>query len=876
MRQNWHTLSVNEVIKQFGSDPHSGLLEEEVKKRQQKFGLNKLSEEKPQSGPGLFLGQFRSFLIYILVVAGVVSLFLGDYTDAVVIFGSVFLSVFIGFYQENKTSNILHALKKIVQIKTFVLRDGNEKEIKQSELVPGDIFFLAAGGKVPADGRLIENFDLKVNESVFTGEWLASDKNTEILPEKTILSDRDNMVYMGCVVESGRGKAIVTETGAKTELGKLAELIRETKEEKTPYQIKINNLSKVIGIAVIVGSFLIFGLGILTEKGVLEMFLTSVAAAVGAIPEGLTVAITVILTLGMQRILKNQGLVRKMAAAETLGNTSIICTDKTGTLTLAQMQIAGIFTEDKELLSDGKKFTETIDKNGSEAHILALKIGMLCTEAFIENPEDELHKWIIRGRPMERALLLAGIQAGFSKKELEEHQPKIDEIFFDPVYKYSATLHHYSDKANVLYILGAPEIILKMSKMEEEKSSQLRRKIGNLAARGSRVLGCAYKMLPASSVNIEDSDFQEMTFVGFITLHDPIRKEVKEAINICRKAGARPIIVTGDHRMTAKAIGEELGFLTEDKNIIEGHELDKLDEEEFRERLKDIEIYARVEPRQKLKIVQAWQEKRKVVAMTGDGINDAPALKRADIGIALGSGTDVAKEASDLILLTDNFSIIAAAVEEGRAIIDNIRKVLTYMVAECFSEFILVVGSVIFNLPLLILPAQILWVNLIEGSPQGIALAFEPKEKDVMARKPEDPRSPLLNRKMKVIIFWFGIFTDVILFALCFALFRNGMPLDKVRTIAFVGLGLASFFYVFSCRNLRKNIWQYNFFSNPYLILSVLLGVLMFLAAIYIPLLQNFLKTVPLNINDWILLLILGMLNLILIELTKFLFIRNK
>ncbi|MFA5083800.1 MAG: HAD-IC family P-type ATPase, partial [Candidatus Paceibacterota bacterium] len=463
MKQNWHTLSVNEVIEKFGSDPHSGLSEEEAKKHQQKFGLNKLPEEKPRSGFGLLLEQFRSFLIYILVVAGIVSLFLRDYTDAIVIFGSVFLSVFIGFYQEKKTSNILHALKKIVQVKALVLRDGNEKEVRQSELVPGDILFLEPGSKVPADGRLIENFDLKVNESVFTGEWLASDKGTGVLPEKTSLADRDNMVYMGCVVESGRGKAVVTETGLKTELGKLAELIRETEEGKTPYQIKINHLSRIIGIAVIAGCILIFGLGILMKKGALEMFLTSVAAAVGAIPEGLTVAITVILTLGMQRILKKQGLVRKMAAAETLGNTSIICTDKTGTLTLAQMQIAGIFTEDKELLSDGKKFTETIDKNGSEAHILALKIGMLCTEAFIENPEDELHKWIIRGRPMERALLLAGIQAGFSKKELEEHQPKIDEIFFDPVYKYSATLHHYSDKANVLYILGAPEIILKMS-----------------------------------------------------------------------------------------------------------------------------------------------------------------------------------------------------------------------------------------------------------------------------------------------------------------------------------------------------------------------------------------------------------------------------
>lgn len=873
MQKNWHNLSWEETIKILGSNLENGLPEKEARNRQKQFGLNKLPEEKPLSKLKIFLEQLKSPLIYILVIAGVITLVLRDFTDAVVIFGAVFLNTIFGFFQENKTSRILSELKKLTKIKAYVIRNGEEKEISQEELAPGDIILLYPGNKVPADGRLLESFNLKINEAPLTGEWFPSEKITEVLPEKTPLADRDNMVFMGCVIEDGRGKAVVTETGLKTEIGKVAEMVSGAKEEKTPYQKKIINLSKIIGVSVVFFSFLIFVLGLAVGRGAFEMFLAAVAVAVAAIPQGLPVAVTVILAVGMQRILKKRGLVRKMVAAETLGSTSVICTDKTGTLTEAKMQVAGIFTENKELFNDGKKFSETIDKNGSDSHILALKIAMLCTEAFIENPEDELHKWIIRGRPMEKSLLLAGIQAGFSKKELEEKQPKLDEVFFDPVYKYSASLHHYSKKANVLYILGAPEIILKMSKLAEGKLSRLSRKIDELASRGSRVLGCAYKMLPADGGNIQDSYFQEMTFVAFITLHDPIRKEVREAIKICRQAGAKPIIVTGDHKLTAKAIAEELGFLTEEKNIIEGSGLDKLSEEEFRRRLKEIEIYARVEPAQKLRIVKAWQETGEVVAMTGDGINDAPALKKADIGVALGSGTDVAKGASDLILLTDNFSIIVAAVEEGRVIIDNIRKTATLLVSQCFSEIILIGASVIGGWPLPILPTQILWENLIEGSPQGIALAFEPREKGAMERKPEHPSSPLLTFQMKTIIFGFGIFTDLIILGMFLYLLNMGMSLPEIRTIIFAALAIDSVFYAFSCKNLRKNIWQYNPFSNLYLVGCMIFSLGMLILAIYLPFLQNLLKTVPLNLFDWTLLFGIGLINLILIESVKWYFI---
>jgi len=896
----WHNLSKEEVIETLKSDIEVGLTEKEVEIRQREFGKNKLPEERSLSRLRIFFEQFRSPLIYILVIAGIVTLILKEFNSAIVIFGAVFLNTIVGFFQENKTSQILAELKRMVKVKAYLIREGNEKELEQQELVPGDIFLLQPGNRVPADGRLIEIRDLKINEASLTGEWLPAEKKTEILPQETPLADRDNMVYMGCVVEDGRGKAIVTETGLNTEIGKVATMIKEAKEEKTPYQKRIVHLSKIIGFLIVFICFFLFILGIATGREKFEIFLTAVAVTVAAIPEGLPVAITVILALGMQRILRKQGLVRKMVAAETLGSTSIIMTDKTGTLTEAKMVVAGIFTGHRELFSNGQKYseeidtstgsvstlsgTEWVDKDSVASHILALKIVTLCNEAFIENPEEALEKWIVRGRPTERALLLAGIQAGLNKKELEKEQPKIAELPFDPVYKYSATLHKLTDEENILYLLGAPEIILENSKyldvdgkeeiLSKEKIRELTQKCENLTAKGQRVLATAYRRLSAEIRNSKIEELcNDLVFVGFIALHDPLRKEAKEAIKICRQAGMRPIIVTGDHRLTAKAIAKELGLPSKEENIIEGSELEKLTDEEFKKRLTKIEIYARVEPRHKLRIVEAWQERGQVVAMTGDGINDAPALKKADIGLALGFGTDVAKEASDLILLTDNFSIIVAAIEEGRVIIDNIRKTVTLLVSQCFSEIILIGGSVIGGLPLPILPAQILWENLIEGSPQGVALAFEPKEKGVMERKPEDPKHPLLTSQMKVIIFGFGIVTSFILFGLFLWLLKAGFPLPEIRTIIFAALSIDTVFYAFSCKNLRKNIWQYNPFSNLYLILCIIFSLLMLFFAIYLPFFQNLLKTVPLNLFDWLLLLGLGIINLISIETIKWYFI---
>ena len=851
----WHNLEIEEVAKLQRTNLKEGLSEEEVKVRQREFGKNKLPEEKPLSRLRIFFEQFRSPLIYILVIAGIITLILKDYTDAIVIFGAVFLNTIVGFIQENKASQTLRALKRVVKHETEVQRAGNFKIIDSIDLVPGDIIVLNPGDKVPADGRIIECHDLKINEMALTGEWLAAKKKSEILPRETPLADRDNMVYMGCVVEDGKGKAIVTETGVQTEIGKVATMVKETKEEKTPYQKKLANFSKIVGIIIAFICFWIFILGMASGKEFVEMFTTAVAVAVAAIPEGLPVAMTVILALGMQRILTKKGLVRKLTSTETLGSTSVIATDKTCTLTEGKMKVAEVI---------GDKF-------------LALKTAVLTSEAFIENPDEPKEKWIVRGRPTEKALLEAGIEMGIDQKR-EFEKKKIAEISFNPINKFAAALYDEEGQKN-FYVCGAPEKILELCTLREKEKAILEKQLDELAEKGLRVVATAYRKYEVGGMKYKKLEefCKDLIFAGFITLKDPIRPEAKEAMIVCRQAGMRPIIVTGDHKLTAKAVATELGFKIGEENILEGKELDKLSDEEFEKILLQIQIYARVEPRHKMRIISAWQERGEVVAMTGDGINDAPALKKADIGLALGSGTEVAKETSDLILLNDSFSIIVAAVEEGRAILDNIRKVITYLFCSAFTEVLLVGTSIFAGWPLPILAAQILWINLIEDGPLSLALAFEPKEKDLMKQKPVGHEIPLLTREMKALIFVIGIITDLLLIGLFFWLFKfSEYEIPHIRSVIFAGLAIDSIFYIFACKSLRKNIWQINLFSNRFLIFAWLFAILVLLAGLYLPVLQTLLRTEPLNFFDWQLILGLGFLNLILIEATKWCFISKQ
>ncbi len=886
---NWHNLAFRQVVKTLGTDIDKGLTEKEVEELQRKHGKNELPEEKPASRIKIFLSQLRSPLIYILIAAGIITLFFKEWADTVVIFAAVGLNTIVGYVQESKASNALRELKKVLRVKAAVFRDGKEKEIFQEELVPGDIVVLKSGNKVPADGRIVESWNLKVNEAPLTGEWLAADKSINILPQETPLADRDNMVYMGTTIEDGEGKAVVTEVGGKSELGKVAGLIRETKEQKTPYQKKLSHFSKIVALAIAVICLGIFIEGMLRFSDISlverfkEIFTTTVAVAVAAIPEGLPIAMTVILALGMERILRRRGLVRKLASAETLGSTSIIATDKTLTLTEGRMEVI-------EVKSDNQN--------------LALQIGALANEAFVENPRDGFKKWKIRGRPTDRALVIAAAKQGLKKPQLEKQLPKIDEIPFNTQDKFIAALHR-SGNWNLLYVSGAPEKVINLcSKVQRKKSTRiitsrtasgLQQQLEELTGRGLRVVAVAFRKFKPENIKVNkkkssiaqakdrtkpDSSYlkkevKEMTFVGFIGLRDPLRKETKKAFSICKKAGMKPIIVTGDHMLTAKAVARELGLKVKKENIMLGEELDNLSDEKLQKVLNKINVFARVEPRHKLRIITAWQAQDQVVAMTGDGINDAPALKKADIGVALGSGTDVAKEVSDLVLLNDNFSVIVAAVEEGRAILDNIRKVITYLLSSSFTEVILIGTSILAKFPLPVTAVQILWVNLIEDGLPNIALAFEPKEKDLMKHKPQSQKVPLLTREMKTIIFIIGILSDLLLLGLFFLLFKKfgKENIGYIRTMIFSALSIDSLFYVFSCKSLRRSIWQINVFSNKLLVVAWIVGFIALFATVYFPPLQTVLKTVPLGVLDWLILMGLGIIEVSAIEAAKHYFI---
>ncbi len=868
----WHALSVEEVVKKLKTDSQKGLSKEEVEKRQKKFGKNKLPQEKPLSAFKIFLEQFKSPLIYILLIAGIITLFLKEYTDSIVIFAAVILNAVVGFIQENKASQALRELKRVLSINAIVFRDGKEEEILADELVPGDIILLRPGEKVPADGRLIKVYNLKVNEAALTGEWLPATKKVDALPEDTPLADRDNMIYMGTVIEDGKGRAIVTAIGEQTEIGKISALVKETKEEKTPYQKKLAHFSKIVGIIIGVICIGIFIVGMMIGGDFVEIFTISVAVAVASIPEGLPVALTVILALGMQRILKQKGLVRKLASAETLGSTSIICSDKTGTLTEAKMKVAEFYP------------------NPEQTEKLALKIAVLSSEAFIENPDEPPEKWKIRGVPTEKALVAAAGKSGLFQHQLEKSEEEIDEIPFNSKYKYSANLRKVVGDDYILYVKGAPEILLEKSKyiegengaeeLTKEKIKEIEQKQEELTSKGYRLLAVAYKNLKEAPSDLKHQDISDLTFVGVFAMEDPIRKDAKEAIQACYRAGMKPIIVTGDHKLTAKAIAEKIGIKVKDENILEGKDLDKLSDEEFKKILPKIQIYARVEPKHKLRIVKAWQERGEVVAMTGDGINDSPALKQADVGVALGSGTDVAKETADLILLNDSFSIIVAAVEEGRAVLDNIRKVITYLVSDSFCEVILIGGSMIiswFTHQAWILPVtavQILWTNLIEDGLPNIALAFEPKEKDLMERKPEGHKTPLLTKEMKTLILIAGLVDDILLLGLFFWLLKfSGYPISHIQSIMFANLATDTLYFSFCCKSLRKNLWHINPFSNKLLNISLVVSVILLFGALYFSPLQTLLGTEPLYLFDWELILSLTFIDIFIIEITKWYFI---
>lgn len=883
--QVWHSMSPDSVIRELKSHK-DGLDEKEAKKRLEKYGENKLPEGKRRSKISIFFIQFRNPLIYVLLIAAFISLFLKEYADVIVIMIAVVMNTIIGYVEESKADEALSKIKKLIKQSVKVLRkDKNgakEIEVESSELVAGDIIILSSGDKIPADSRILEENELKINEASLTGESMPVEKFADKIGKGTNLAERRNMCYMGTTVMSGNGRVVICATGEKTELGQIAKMVSDTKDAKTPLQAQIAKFSKMLSFIVLLLCGFILAIGLLEGVKFVEMFMTAVAIAVAAIPEGLVISVTIILALGMQRILKKNALVKRLVAAETLGSASVICMDKTGTLTEGKMALSHIVVEGKSAHDAGKDGFKNLSPN----ILLALEIGMLCNDAVMENKGDELHHRKIHGDPTEVALYFAALQAGLDKEALEKIQPKIKEIPFDEERKYMATIHQRKDDGLAAFVKGAPEVLIeridkiksddKVVPASDKKIKEIKKQYEDLSAMGLRVLAAGYKEI--SKKDYEEADDKEkliegIIFVGFVGLKDPLRRDAKETVAACLAAGIKPVIITGDHKLTAKAIVEEVGIAVHPENIMEGEKLDKMSDEELKKIIRNIKVYARVSPRHKLRIVDAWQAIGEVVAMTGDGVNDAPAIKSADIGISLGSGTDVAKETSDIILLDDGFKTIVDIIKEGRVIFDNIRKVSLYLLSDSFSEMILIVGSLLFALPLPVMPAQILWINLITDGFPGIAMTMEPGEDEIEKERPRRKSEPLINFEMKALIFIISIATALALFIVYAYLLRKNVNLKYLRTLIFALLGTDSLIYVFSCRSLRKPIWKSKIFSNKYLIASIIFGFILQAISIYAPPLQKLLQTVPLSMKDWIIVIIFGIINIVLIEAGKSFFI---
>jgi Ca2+-transporting ATPase len=881
MQKNWHTISLSEVFSETKSKKE-GLTASEANQRLKDLGRNVLPQEKPYSKIRLFLSQFNNPLIYILLAVVVISFLLKRYSDTIFIIIVLLINTTVGFYQENKANQSLLVLKKMVKIRARVLRDGYEKEIDSEELVAGDVVFLKSGDKVPADGRVIESKGFKINEASLTGESQTVEKKVDsVVLKSSSISERTNTAFMGTIVEEGRATIVIVATGINTQIGEVVSLLKETKERKTPLQKKIASLSKLTGAFILSIVFAIVVIGYFTEKSFSDIFVAALALAVSAIPEGLLPAITVILVLGMRRIFKQNGLVRKLSATETLGSVTVICTDKTGTLTEGKMQVSHILTSTRELMRDDiNGLAKGENANGVESHISALKIATLANDAFIENPEAELQEWVVRGRPTDKALLLAGMQSGLNKRDLEKQYPLLDRVSFESDHKFAATYHRKDEKQNAIYVIGAPEEIIARSvdldfdgrkeKLGNAEADQLIKKLETLTQKGLRVLACAHKYYDAGTKYQNLTELvNDLSLVGFIALKDPLRQDAKESIVIAKKAGIRTVIVTGDHKFTAKAVAEEIGIEAKDENIIEGKELEIISDDELKEKAKHISIYARVSPRHKLRIVNALQANGEVVAMLGDGVNDAPALKSADIGVAVGSGTDVAKEVADLVLLDDNFKTVVKAVEQGRVVFGNIRKVFVYLVAIAFSELFLFLASMVMGFPLPLLPAQILWINLVEDGFPDIALTAEQETKGVMDEKPRDPKEPILNKPLKLWMTAIFFITGLAAFLSFFLLWKLTGDLHKTRTIVFVLMCVDSLVFAFSVRSFKRTIFRKDIFSNRYLVGAVIIAAILLVGAVYLPPLQKLLATQPLVLTEWLIIFGISLVEILLIEFLK-------
>ncbi len=859
----WSELSIDEVKKTFDTNIERGLSTDRVAVLQEMGGKNILERKKREGFISKLVRHFKSPIVFVLLVAGFATVFLEAYIDATVIFIAVTINVLVGLIQEGKSSRAFEKLNESQSRQASVLRDGKKQIIPTEDLVVGDIVILEGGMYIPADIRLVSAKNLQVNESVLTGEWMSVLKNAETLPKKDRpLNERINMVWMGTLVASGYATGIVVSVGDDTQVGKIALSLDAQKDRMTPLQNNFKNIATFLVYVVVASSLMVLALGLLRGESFIDMLLVAIALAVASMPEGLPAAVTVVLAHGMETILDKGGLVRNLLAAETLGSTTIILTDKTGTLTEAKMKIANLHT-----LSGNK-----------EDGITLLQAAVFASDAFIEEKGD---KMIVHGRSLEKAIVMEGLERGLSF-ELDR---RLDFINFESTRRYGGALYTVPNKKkNRIYASGAPEALFekatyiikdgKEKKLTKKEREELIRIQSKESAKGMRVLAVAYQEVLSDEIEEEKLLTTKVVFLGLLSFVDPVREGVSESIQMVKGAGVRVVMVTGDNQDTARAIAIEAGICTPEGAVLTGTEVEKLDDDELFEVIHNTTVFARVLPDQKLRIARVLKNKGEIVAMTGDGVNDAPALRAADIGVAVGSGTEVAKESSDIILINDSFSVIVAAIKVGRRVIDNLKKITSYLLATGFSEISIIGGALIVGLPIPVLPSQILWANIVEEGLMSFAYAFEGADGNVMKRKPTD--NTVLTKEIKRLILIVSIITGTLLFTLYLGLTALELPIEEIRTIMFVALTLDSIFFAFSIKSLNTPIWKIDFLNNKYLLVAFFANLLLLVGTLTLSPLKTLLSLVSLTALEVLFLFGFGLLNLVIIELIKYLIFVQK
>ena len=882
---NWYQLDTKKVFKELNTS-EKGLTGEELQDRFARYGPNKLSAAEKISRLEITLHQFMSPLIYILLIAAVVTFFLREYIDTGVIMAVVVLNAVIGYFQEFKAEESIRALKKLVVPKARVLRDGKEKEINSEELVPGDVVLLSSGSKIPADIRLIDTIELRVDEALLTGESLPVEKKTAPVKEENLTpGDQVNMAFMGTVVVNGRAKGVIVEIGQQTVLGRIAKEVGDITGIKTPLQNRLERFAKFIGIFVLGYSVIVLGVGVFAGNELSDMFMIAVATAISAIPEGLPVAVTIAMAIGVSRMAGRNAIIRKLSAVETLGSTTVICSDKTGTLTKNEMTVRYIYDGEHTFEVTGSGYEPIgeilheqlpVRKSETKNLVTMLRAGLLCNESGIYE-EEGIYK--VDGDPTEGALITSAIKSGLCPEEEKEQYPQIAVIPFESERGYMATLHSHRGK-KLIFIKGAPENVLEwcvQRKFDKRVNiKNISRVAHGLAKEGLRIIAFAYKEVSSDKESLSHIDIKKgLVFAGLQGMMDPPRDETAAAVQACADAGIRTIMITGDHAVTAVTVAKQVGISAgDDTKVITGKDLEEMDDE-LLEQSMDTNVYARVAPEHKLRIVQQLVARNEVVAVTGDGVNDAPAMKAAHIGVAMGKkGTDVAKESADMIVTDDNFASIFSAVEEGRVVYSNIRKVVLFLVSCGFGELLAISAALIMGFPIPYIPAQILWLNLVTNGFQDVALAFEPGEEGIINKPPRDPGEGIMSRLVIQRTVLMGIIMAVGTMFVFITRLEDGVSLERARTAALTTMVFFQFYQALNCRSETQSIFRMSLLSNPFLFFSIIAAFFAQMAVLYVPAFQWIFRTVPLTIYEWAEIALVTFTIVVAVEIDKF--IRRK